>query len=97
MQESAVLKQMYRINRIVRVRYLETLISLGKKEMLRDRGASFSSLLDIFVHVLDSYRFWILHVIASSTESYADLRGKIANVKQLRDLEREVDAQVMSL
>ena len=96
MQESEVLKQMYRFNRTVRMRYLDTLISLGKQEMCRDRGASYSSLLDIFVHVLDGYRFWILHVITSSADSYADVRGKITNAKQLRDLEREVDAKVIS-
>ncbi len=96
MQESEVLKQMCRINRTVRIRYLETLISLGEEEMLRDRGASYSSLLDIFVHVLDNYRFWILHVIMGSADSYADLRGRIVDAKQLRDLEKEVGAKVMS-
>ena len=96
MQESEVLKQMYRVNRAVRIRYLETLSSLSRKELLQDRGASFPSLLDIFVHILDGYRFWILHVITNSVDSYADLRGRILKVKQLRDLEKEVDTKIMS-
>jgi uncharacterized damage-inducible protein DinB len=96
MRESEVLKQMYRVNRTVRERFLETLSSMSREELLCDRGASFPSLLDIFVHVLDGYRFWIMHVMTNSTGSFAELRGKIVDARQLRDLEKEVDAKVVS-
>jgi uncharacterized damage-inducible protein DinB len=80
----------------VRTRYLEVLASLNKEELLRDRGASYPSLLDIFVHVLDSYRFWILYVITNSVDSYADLRGTVTDVDKLRRLEREVGDKVLA-
>jgi uncharacterized damage-inducible protein DinB len=42
----------------VRRRYLDALLALPPAERLRDRGASYPSLQEIYAHVLDGYRYW---------------------------------------
>jgi uncharacterized damage-inducible protein DinB len=40
--------------------YLQTIWSLPVKERYRDRGATFPSLVDMYLHILDDYRFWFI-------------------------------------
>ncbi len=40
--------------------YLRTIWRLPEKERYRDRGATYPSLVDIYLHLLDDYRFWFI-------------------------------------
>ena len=93
--ESDILKQFYRLNRSVRLHYLEKLAALTEDELLRDRGASYPSLLDIFVHVIDGYRFWLLHIINKKADPYENLQGKLKSLAEAKRVEAEVAAQVL--
>lgn len=77
----------YKYNSHVRKRYLKAILALPKEEALKDRGASYLSILDIFVHVLDGYRFFFL-------KSEDIWRGNTP-LDQLKEREREIDNIVM--
>jgi uncharacterized damage-inducible protein DinB len=40
--------------------YLREIWSLPAKERYKDRGATFPSLVDIYLHILDDHRFWFI-------------------------------------
>ena len=58
MTELETVRTFYRFNAGARHRYLETILSLSGPDRLKDRGASYPSLQEIYVHVLDALRFW---------------------------------------
>jgi uncharacterized damage-inducible protein DinB len=60
--ELDLLRSIYDYNARVRAKYLEAIWELPPRERYRDRGASYPSLADIFLHVVDAYRFWFLGV-----------------------------------
>jgi uncharacterized damage-inducible protein DinB len=95
-ESSSVLKRFYRFNRNVRLHYLQTLAKIPEGELLKDRGASYPSLLDIFVHVLEAYDFWFLHVIPSKMDTYSDSVGKIKTLEEVRKFEEEIGSKVNS-
>jgi uncharacterized damage-inducible protein DinB len=67
----------YEYNSFVRRRYLKAIFEkIPEEERHRDRGASFPSIVDIFVHVLDDYRFWFQYVYAGNIAGFTKLRGE---------------------
>lgn len=58
MSELDTLRTFYRFNATVRRNYLDAILALPPPERLKDRGASYPSLQEIYAHVLDSLRFW---------------------------------------
>jgi uncharacterized damage-inducible protein DinB len=62
MTELAALRTFYRYNARVRRNYLSALLTLSAEERLKDRGASYPSLQEIFVHVLDGIFWWLEYV-----------------------------------
>jgi uncharacterized damage-inducible protein DinB len=86
----------YNYNSHVRKRYLRPILAIPKDEALKDRGASHPSLVDIFVHVLDGYRFFFLRAIDHRSESeYDPWRGK-TTLEQLKEREKLVDKMIMN-
>jgi uncharacterized damage-inducible protein DinB len=71
MTELDAIRTFYRYNARVRRNYLSALLALSPEERLKDRGASYPSLQEIFVHVLDGI-FWWLEFVAQ------DLAGEAA-------------------
>ena len=57
--ELETIRDWYDYNTRVRRGYLASFAKLSKEELLRDRGASYPTLLDIFEHVLGAYFYWI--------------------------------------
>ena len=57
--ELETIRDWYSYNTRVRRGYLASFAKLSKEELLRDRGASYPTLLDIFEHVLGAYFYWI--------------------------------------
>jgi len=58
--ELEVIRTLYRYHFNKLRSYLRRIWSLPVKERYRDRGASFPSLVDIYLHILDDYRFWFI-------------------------------------
>ena len=57
-----LIRELYRYNSKGRQGYLRKIWRLPPKERYRDRGASFPSLVDIYMHILDAYRWWFVKV-----------------------------------
>lgn len=60
--EFETIRELYRYNSLTRKKYLRTIWKLPTKQRYRSRGASFPSLVDIYMHVLDAYRWWFISV-----------------------------------
>lgn len=85
----------YNYNSHVRKKYLRAILELPKEEVLKDRGASHPSILDIFVHVLDGYRFFFLGIIEKKDETdYQPWTGS-TTLEELKSKERQVDELVL--
>lgn len=53
------IREWFRYNDYVRRKYLELLETLPADQLVKDRGASFPTLLDIASHVFFAYRLWL--------------------------------------
>ena len=51
-------REVFAYNTFVRKRYLAFFDQLSKETLTKDRGASYPSILDIFVHVLNDRSAW---------------------------------------
>jgi uncharacterized damage-inducible protein DinB len=70
------IRDWYEYNSLVRRKYLEAIFQrIPEEERYKDRGASFPSMVDIFVHIIDAYRFWFLYVYKHDLEAFQKLRG----------------------
>lgn len=58
--ELDLLRELYRHKAKARRAYLRKIWTLPVKERYRDRGATFPSLVDIYLHILDDHRFWFI-------------------------------------
>lgn len=60
--ELGLIRELYRYNAKGRRGYLRKIWRLPAKERYRDRGASFPSMVDIYMHILDAYRYWFITI-----------------------------------
>jgi uncharacterized damage-inducible protein DinB len=60
--ELETIRELYRYNSAVRKKYLRAIWKLPPRQRNRSRGASFPTLVDIYMHVLDAYRWWFISV-----------------------------------
>lgn len=95
--ELDTIRDLYRYNSRVRKKYLEAIWRLPEKQRYRKRGASFPSLVDIFLHVLDAYRYWFLAGYASDTSWTEYPLGQRFSRKQVRREEAATDRLVMGV
>jgi uncharacterized damage-inducible protein DinB len=65
--ELDTIQDLYRYNSRVRKKYLKAIWRLPVKLRYRAGGASYPSIVDIFLHVLDAYRWWFLSVYSKDT------------------------------
>jgi uncharacterized damage-inducible protein DinB len=68
--------------------YLEALLGLPRKERLRDRGASFPSMQDIFLHILDNNAWWFDSVPNGRQESHHAIQGSVSDAELRRQARR---------
>ncbi len=65
--ELQTLRELYRYHfRRLRA-YCRTIWDLPVKERYRDRRSTFPSLVDIYLHILDDYRFWFVQAYTGKT------------------------------
>lgn len=68
--------------------YLASLLRLPRKERLRDRGASFPSMQDIFLHVLDNNVWWFESVPRDRQSSHRPLKSPMSDKELRRQVQR---------
>ncbi len=68
--------------------YVEALLALPKGKRLKDRGASYPSMQDIFLHILDNNAWWFESVPNGRQESHRELKGKLSDVEIRRQVRR---------
>ena len=89
--ELQALREVFAYNTFVRKRYLEFLSTLPQETLLKDRGASHPSILDIFVHVLNVYKEWF-HTYETGKQDLPEAKG--LSLSQVKALEAEMDAYI---
>ena len=88
----------YRYNSDVRKKYVDAMEKLPWEEVTRDRGASFPSIRNVFLHVLNAYRYWFQYAIYNNLKNYRGIDpNTFCTVDAIRKHESEVDSMVMSL
>ena len=97
--ELGSIRDWYEYNSYVRKKYLRAIFRrLSSEERYRDRGASFPSIVDIFVHVLDAYRYWFLFIYNDKLSEYKRLREiKRYSMKEVAQEEQNIDRHVLNL
>lgn len=91
--ELQLIRELYRYNSQGRQRYLRKIWRLPPRERYRDRGASFPSLVDIYMHILDAYRWWFVRVYARTPYEEYPLGTRYTRAEATRET-REVDRVV---
>jgi uncharacterized damage-inducible protein DinB len=85
--ELSTIREWYHYNTYVRKKYLAAIQKIPTGELVKDRGASFPSLLDIFSHVFFAYRLWFKERYAGERLAEDDEFGR--KCRSLQDLEAE--------
>ncbi len=68
--------------------YLDALLRMPRKERLLDRGASFPSMQDIFLHILDNNAWWFDSVCNGRQESHHEIKGSLSDAEMQRQARR---------
>lgn len=85
MTELDALQTFYRYNARVRRNYLAAIFALPSEERLKDRGASYPSLQEIFVHVLDGIFWWLQYVAQDRAGEAVQLPARELTLDQLKE------------
>ena len=93
--ELELLRSVYAYNSRTRTKYLTAIWKLPTRARYKDRGASYPSLVDIYLHVLDAYRLWFDEVYAAGpTPDWYPL-GQRFTLAEARRETRAVDGRVL--
>ena len=84
MTERETLRTFYRYDARARRNYLHAILALPPEERLKDRGASYPSLQEVFVHVLDGILWWLEHVPQDRAGEAAPLPARDLTLDELK-------------
>lgn len=95
-------KILFEYSQALRDRYLEQLAKLPWEEVVRNRGASFDSLRDIFLHTVDAEDRLINYVIPGRTQNWSsrspnEFRDIDSISKRSKEVESKTKAYVAKL
>jgi uncharacterized damage-inducible protein DinB len=91
-----VLRDLYRYNLRKLKEYQRLIWKLPVKERHRDRGSTFPSLVDIYLHLLDDYRFWLIQAYSGKDVDGYPLGIRLSPAQAVRAT-KEVERVVMKL
>lgn len=75
--------------------YLKAILRLSPEERRKDRGASWGSVQDIFLHVIEDYIWWFEIVLEGRDEAGSiELVGHEFGERELRSWTQRVDVSV---
>ncbi|HXX88253.1 MAG TPA: DinB family protein [Candidatus Acidoferrum sp.] len=95
-------KKLIQYTHVVRRRYLKIIGELPWDEVVKDRGASFPSIRDIFLHALDAEDLLINHIVQGKKGKWVSHDyGKFLDMHQIEgrvdDVEKNVDAYLKTV
>lgn len=92
-------KEWYKYNSYARKKYLNFIFTkVPEEERYKDRGASHPSIVDIYIHVLDGYRYWFIYFYEGKVSEYEPLSiGKRYTRNETEAEEKKVDSHITSL
>jgi uncharacterized damage-inducible protein DinB len=95
--ELQIIIDLYEYNSYVRKKYLKAIFDkIPEEERYKDRGTSFPTIVDIFVHMIDNYRFWFLYVYPHKIASFQRLRGEKHTLSELAEENEKIDSYVLN-
>jgi uncharacterized damage-inducible protein DinB len=94
--ELDVVREIYDYNLRKLIEYHRKIWNLPVKERYRDRRATFPNLVDIYLHILDDYRFWFIQAYSGRKFKDFPLGIRIGRAKAQRAT-REVDRLVRNV
>lgn len=77
--------------------YLETVLKLPPEDRTRDRGASWGSIQNIFLHILEDYEWWFECIPQGRQDSYEDFIGRDMSEQELRSITERMTRSVHSI
>lgn len=80
-----------------RRQYLKAILKLSPDERVKARGASFESIQNVFLHILETYNWWFHDVAYDRQGESGGLVGREWTDAELGRLSRQVDRRVRSL
>lgn len=95
--ELDLIQRVYTYNSRVRGKYLNAIWRLPPRERYRDRGASYPSIVDIYLHVLDAYRLWFDEVYSQGPPPAWYPLGQRFSVAEARRETRAIDGRVLGI
>jgi uncharacterized damage-inducible protein DinB len=92
--ELELIRGLYRYNLRILREYQRAIWRLPVKERYRDRNSTYPSLVDIYLHILDDYRFWFIR--AYTGRKFRDFPlgirlGRAQAEQATREVERRVE------
>ncbi len=93
--ELEVIVELYRYHFRKLREYCRTIWSIPAKERYRDRGSTFPSLVDIYLHILDDYRFWFIQAYTGKRFQDFPLGIRMSR-KQAERATRDVERLVLA-
>ena len=96
--ELQIIIDLYEYNSYVRNKYLKAIFGkIPEEERYKDRGTSFPSIVDIFVHMIDNYRFWFLYAYPNKITNFKKLRGETRfTLERLTEENEKIDSYVLN-
>ena len=92
--ELELLRRIYDYNGRTREKYLTAIWKLPERLRYQDRGASYPSIVDIYLHVLDAYRLWFDEVaLGGPTPDWYPLGQRFTRAQAARET-RAIDGRV---
>ena len=95
--ELDLIRRIYAYNSHVRTKYLNAIWKLPPRARYQDRGASYPSIVDIFLHVLDAYRLWFDEVYAHGAAPAWYPLGQRFTLAEARREMRAIDLRVLDV
>jgi uncharacterized damage-inducible protein DinB len=95
--ELDLIRALYAYNSRTRAKYLTAIWKLPLRARYRNRGASYPSLVDIFLHVLDAYRLWFDEVYAGGPAPEWYPLGQRFTLAEARREMRSIDRRVLRI
>jgi uncharacterized damage-inducible protein DinB len=91
--ELDLIRDLYDYNARTRAKYLGAIWKLPPRARYQNREASYPSLVDIFMHVLDAYRYWFIQNYGGTEFEEYPLGTRYTRAQAVREM-RAVDRYV---
>lgn len=76
--------------------YLDAILNLPPEERTKDRGASFGSIQNIYLHIVEDYIWWF-ECVPNGKPGDEELVGKNFSEEDLRQLEKRIESSVRKI